>query len=205
MNLRLNPDERGAIIGQTGTGKSKLARELLPGKTALAIIDPKRGFEYEGIKVFDSAAKIAKDKPKRFIYSPHPDEPMILGLNVVYKHLFEMGNVFVYTDDPATEIRPQRYPHYWAKIYQMGRSRNIAGLTSMQRPSNLPKFLLSEVQAYFAFRLNTKGDIDRVSEFLPGYNPDRLEDKHTFLYYHTYGELDSGIPLRLRFEGKEKL
>lgn len=204
MDLKLRNDQRGAIIGRTGTGKSFLAKRLLPRSGNLAIIDPKREFDFDTCVVYNAVDKIIKAKSKRFIYRPDPDRLTDLTeYDKLYKYCYEMGNITVYTDDMVGIMDRQRFPHFLQVCYQMGRSKKVSMLSAFQRPAWLPMFLMSEANKFYVFSLNQKADIKKVNDMVNGYNPERFKsaktvaDKlHTFFYFSDR-ETASAIPLRL--------
>jgi energy-coupling factor transporter ATP-binding protein EcfA2 len=205
-NLKLNPDERGAIIGQTGTGKSVLAKELLAlnPNGRLAIIDPKGMFNYgdEKIEITSNPRRIIGGKLERFIFRPTADNLAdIDGYNEVYKYCYKKGNFLVYTDDVLGIMSRNKYPHYLQVCYQMGRAKKISMLSAFQRPAWLPLFLCSEASKFYLFRLTVGDDIKRVKQFVPDYETGRLRDKHTFLYYDIY-ESQKSKPVKVNL-GKE--
>jgi hypothetical protein len=199
-NLRLNPDERGAIIGQTGTGKTVLANQLLLASKAkrLAIIDPKGMFEpLEDVEVTANPRRIIGGKLDRFIFRPNPDDLTNLdAYNEIYKYCFKKEDFLVYTDDVLGIMSRNRYPHYLQVCYQMGRAKRVAMLSSFQRPAWLPLFLCSEASKFYLFRLTIGDDIKRVQQFVPDYDTRRLHDKHTFLFYDIY-ESEKSLPMKV--------
>lgn len=205
MRLALNPDQRGAIIGKTGTGKSYLARRLLPKKSALAIIDPKQQFDFPNCKIYDSADKILKEKPSRFIYRPKPENMSnIADYNKIYRYCYERGNILVYTDDMVGIMDRTKYPHYMGVCYMMGRAKKVAMLSAFQRPAWLPGFLMSESNKFYVFILNQPTDVKKVGDMVPGYDPSsfRREESeagrlHTFYYY---SDRETAVAKRFRLE-----
>jgi hypothetical protein len=204
-NLRLKPDERGAIIGQTGTGKSVLATQLLLASSAkrLAIIDPKGMFDYpEDVEVTSNPRRIIGGKLERFVFRPNPDNLMNLEqYDSVYKYCFNKGNILVYTDDVLGIMSRTRYPHYLQVCYQMGRAKNIGMLSSFQRPAWLPLFLCSESSKFYLFRLTVGDDVKRVQQFIPDYDTRRLHDKHTFLFHDIY-QSEQSYPMKVDLSKK---
>jgi energy-coupling factor transporter ATP-binding protein EcfA2 len=195
-SIALRKDERGAIVGRTGCGKSRLAFNLIPLSGNVAIIDPKRMFSYPGITIYNSYKEILKRKPSRFIYRPNPDElDNIYCYDEVYRHVYEKGNFFVYTDEILGVLDKNRYPRYLKICYQLGREKGVACLSTFQRPASVPLFLLSESNKFYVFRLTLANDIKRVSQFLPGYSG-KLSDKHTFMYYDD-NDMEYGIEHKL--------
>ena len=197
--LQLRPDERGAIIGQSGTGKTYLAVRILPSTGQLCIVDPKRLLKYDkNVKVYTNAKRILWDKPKRFIYRPKPkDLDNMDAYNLVYKYCYERKNFFVYTDDVVGIMDRTRYPKYLRICYQMGRERKVAMLSTFQRPAWVPMFLCSEATKLYCFRLTVIEDVRRVRSLIPGYDLDKLDHKHTFCYHDIFSDNTVGIYVRL--------
>jgi hypothetical protein len=182
-DLQLRSDERGAIIGASGTGKSYLAKRLLPSHGKLAIIDSKRQFSFDAV-VLETAKAVKWNKPDRFIFRPKPDLFGNLNeLNEVYKYCYEKHPFYIYTDDVIGIMQNMRYPHYFAVDYQMGRAIKVSCLSSFQRPARVPIFMMSESTKYYCFRLNLLDDIKRVREFVPGYDPTTFSNDHEFYFY----------------------
>lgn len=176
-----------AVIGQSGSGKTYLSKRLIDWYDNLAIIDPKRTFDYPGVKIYDNPNKILREKPSRFQYRPHPDllDDMD-AYNAVYKYCFVRGNIMVYTDDIVGVIPRTNPPRYLKVIYQMGRERNVGAISCFQRPSCVPLILTTESSKFAVFRLTLKEDIKRVAEYVPGYEAGKLAGKqlkHVFFYY----------------------
>lgn len=196
-NIAPARDQRMAIIGQTGTGKSFLAKRLISKAKNLAIIDPKRTFKYPDIPVFDTPGAILKAKPKRFMYRPKPELlDNLNAYNEVYKYCYHMGDILVYTDDVVGILDVQKFPRYLRICYQMGREKNVSCICAFQRPAWLPRFLLSEVQKLCVFRLTMKDDIKKIQEIMPGFDPSKFPDKHTF-YFYDCDTMDAGQMTRI--------
>lgn len=209
MNLKLRNDERGAIIGRTGSGKSVLATYLLPERGQLAIIDPKGQFDYDA-PIYSSVGKILLFKPKRFIYRPKPDNFTNLDdYNALYKYCYNRGNIFVYTDDMIGVMNRSIYPHYLQVCYQMGRAKNVAMLSVFQRPAWIPGFLISESNRFYVFPIILPADVKKIRETVPGYVPETLENTehltteerlnrlHTFQFY---SDRDSTKSIKARLD-----
>lgn len=200
MNLKdllLGTEDRGAIVGQTGTGKSFLAKRLLPKTGRLAIIDPKRTFAYPEM-IFDTAKSIWRAKPDRFIFRPKPQNLGDLHeMSEVYRYCFEKGNITVYTDDVAGIVPRMVPPHFLQVCYQMGREKKVRCLAGFQRPVSLPIFMMSEAQKVYAFKVTKKDDIKTIEEYCPGYAAAGFETRHDFYFYSAYSDMDNASRLRL--------
>lgn len=200
QELRLGKDTRTAIVGQSGTGKSFLARRLCDMHNGrLGIVDPKRTFDYpKDLIVYDDPRKLVTHKPDRFIYRPKVDYlNNIKAYDLVYRYCYDSKNILCYTDDVVGIMNVNKYPKYLQVCYQMGRELNVAMVSSFQRPSWLPGFLLSEAVNFFCFRVVLPQDILKIKAVVPGYATEILTDRHTFAYYNQL-EMETCEPLKIR-------
>lgn len=200
INIELEKEEHGIIVGQTRTGKSYLAKmALLPLNGRLAIIDPKREFQFQSLPVYDDPAKIWRARPKRFIYRPKPeffsDEN---AYNSVYKYVYDMGAFFCFTDEIVATLQGMRPCRYMVICYQMGASRGIHMLTATQRPSRIPVMVMSESAKWYVFTLSYPADIKKMAEILPGYLA-KMPSRRHFAFYDIFRSSESRI-LKLHVE-----
>jgi energy-coupling factor transporter ATP-binding protein EcfA2 len=191
MKLQLNRGQHGIIIGRTGCGKSVLANNLIPATGKVCIVDPKRMFTCSyNLPIYTTASSILLMKPKRFIYRPNPNElDNLNAYNSVYKYCYESKNFFVYTDEVVAVINTIRtFPKYLRICYQMGRQVGMSMLSTSQRPCDIPKWLITEVEKMYIFSLTAESDIKRIKEGMADYNPNKLKSKHEFLFNDIYSD-----------------
>lgn len=172
ISIKLLKGERGALIGQTGTGKSLLAKHyLLPQTGRLAILDPKGEFDFGGLDVFDTVREIEKRRPDRFIYRPVRGELRDFHAHdAIYDYLYERGDYFVYTDELTSFLTAKGdAPPAFRDIYARGRSRGITVLTATQDPVRIPLAVLRQARRFYTFRLVFPDDIKRMRAIDPGY------------------------------------
>ncbi len=185
-DIRLKPEQHGAIVGRTGTGKSFLGHYLIDWNRAnLAIIDPKGDFETPNeIPVYHYGWQIRLFKPKRFVYRPHPREfGDLRTLDIVFRYVYGRGGTDVFIDDLFGIINYARFPQHLRLCYMLGRSRGIRMLSAFQRPATMPLFMLSEARRFYAFAVNIHEDAKRLASFIPGYEPALLANEHQFWFY----------------------
>ena len=169
---------RGILVGQTGTGKSTLAAELIAKKRNLLIIDPKHQFypsqKYELVTNPDELANTANkafvetEGKLAILYRP-PIETLedLSEINRVFLFAFLRQNTFVYVDEGTSVTKsPMTYPFYLKAIYTQGRGRNVGILTATQRPVGLPGFIFSESGRLWKFYLSLLSDQERMAEYM---------------------------------------
>lgn len=205
QSIDLKPGERGLIVGQTGTGKSVLAKSLLPKTGKLIIIDPKGEFEYfepngKQMPVYRELAAVKLRKPARFIFRPREGD--IANIHVydgVFQHAYEQGDTTVFVDEIIAFANHNRYPHYMAVCYQMGRSKRVSILACTQRPKRIPEMVKTESQRFYCFKLNNPEDIKEARSVCAGYDPARMPDYHSFLYYYNKAKPPMETALLMRY------
>lgn len=180
-------DERGVIVGMSGSGKSYLATELLKHCVNVVILDPKRMFKFPNLTVAEDAKTFVQClKANRFplAYRPKPkDLTNVKAYNEVLEAVYNRGNLTLYVDDLVGVMEGTRFPHYLQVIYQMGRAKNIRTLSAIQRPAKIPLFTISEATRLYIFKLNIAADMKRIREMTHGYEPEKQTVKHSFFYY----------------------
>lgn len=190
--------EHGAVIGQTGTGKSVLSQYgLIPDKGKLCIVDPKREFDYPGVPIRTSPAEVRFWKDERFIYRPRKDlvydyEAYNKVLQYCYDakpdvYLDDKGkkrnrSFFIYVDDMVGILDKSAWPHFLKLCYHQGRSRGITMLSCFQRLSWVPQFLMSESKRFYVFALTLESDADKAASCMGEYDPYCFRNNFEFVY-----------------------
>lgn len=191
--------ERAVIIGFSGSGKSNLAKALLISiRQPVIVIDPKREWDSTGYLVVNRVRHIPKlIGNRKVLFQPIIAEFDDVNVyNHVYKQIFETGNVCVYTDEVSVFSTGIRYPAYFKAIYHQGRSKNITAISSTQRPSAIPPFVITEVQRLYAFHLNSPDDVKKVRSMVKGYDPDKLK-RYAFYYLNILGATREGKIMKM--------
>lgn len=191
-------DERAAIVGMSGGGKSFLATrilgELQKRGAKIVVVDPKRLFAYPNATIVKTPGEFLRAlKAKLFpiLYRPGPDWLDNLdGYDVVLKAIYEHKNLTLYVDDLVGVLDGNRYPKYLKIIYTMGRQRNIRTIAALQRPAWVPLYTLTESTKIFVFRLTFPPDTKRIAEMTDGYSAEKLRVRYAFWYY----DVTSGNP-----------
>lgn len=208
--LRLGRNDRAAIIGQTGCGKTTLAEYLLddPNKRKTLIWDPK-GSEsvaafHPKFKRVSSVSQVideAEDRGvERLIYTPSPvvaedenDQERMLWW------VYERGYTRLYIDE-ATSLACGRFSsRVLTAVLNRGRERGVSTITATQRPSGVPMNILSEAQWFFIFKLLLLQDKKRVEDMtgITVMEQMQLGQYEFFVWSDRYGRLGNRVKLKI--------
>lgn len=168
--------DRVLLAGQTGSGKSYMARALAARLPRLVCLDPKGTMPFDGWTNVedwsDQGAKLlSSGKPVRLRVPPHgPEidpseiarywEPFLLAV-------YYAGDCCLYIDEMYGVSPPGRAPSpALTALYTRGRGLGIGVWAATQRPVWLPLFALSESTWFFMFRLLLEQDRIRMSQMM---------------------------------------
>lgn len=200
MNLhQLNPkvSDRAVFIGQTGTGKSTLARYLLRQRQACIVLDVNDSLDWhipnkdypkgEYLVITSIEQLIDKQDYPRLIFKPAIEDSENFELfDLFFKTVFLMGKVTVYIDEAYAVTKNQSIPFYYKACLTRGRVKGIETWTATQRPSFIPSFILSESENAYVFKLRYPADVKKVSEYT-GLEQEKIssQPKRVFCYSGT--------------------
>lgn len=177
--IEIGADERLAIIGATGSGKTVVAKYLLERTTRAIVVDPKHTFELESFKVTKGKPFFRK-KQYHMIYRPSMARDKELAELLIY--FWHQGDTIIYIDELSTIS--EGYPGTIAvlsEIARTGRERNVGLWVTMQRPRYVPKLFLTEAEQMFVFAL--RNGEDRL--YVAGYAGEEVKrpiEKYQFWY-----------------------
>lgn len=201
--IKLQPYDRGVLIGKTGCGKTTLARFLIEDdyKPYSVTWNPKSSDNVNAWRYHKHLTRFTEldnAEENRLIYTPHPllaeDE------NDQYRFfywIYERKYTRLYIDEATSIVYPMnKSPRFLTAVINRGRERGISTLTATQRPSGVPMNLLSESEHWYIFKLNLHQDKQRVEQ-ITGIT---VEDQFTlndyeFFHFHTSRGL---FPTKLR-------
>lgn len=162
------PNERGIIIGSTGSGKTTLARSILAQYRYVVAIDPKQtlgsgergGGHLPGYALATTPRELERSarRYERVQYRPemayqNPDD-----WERVYNWSYRRGNHFSYTDELFDVHAWSRPPQSLRRILTSGRELGIGFLGATQRPRGIDRRLLTEAERYYVFHLRDPDD-----------------------------------------------
>lgn len=197
--IDIKSNERILFLGRTRSGKSYLARYLLRGLKRLVVCDPKmsRAIGKWRLQPWDSESKKAlrAGDPIRIRILGQADVDPVEYWESILRELYnigvETGQLFIYIDDVyllSSGEQGTKFPRAVRDIWTMGGEQGIGAAAATQVPRYIPKYLLTEAEHLFLFRLTLLEHRQYVAES----TDDRLaipipkEDRHGFYYYSIF-------------------
>lgn len=201
------PSTRSVIVGKTGEGKTTLAYTILDaweseparydGKgRCTVVIDPKGTFKYDG-DLIRSPEQLNGLRSRRIIYRPGFDSDVKAELELILRAVYQHGNIDLYIDEVyGCHNGDEQYPGAMGALWTRGREMGIRIAAAMQRPCRVPRFIVTETEYQYVFRLLTKDDRERMREIM-GDSAMVLPEKHAFWFNNV--DSDRG-PVQCRLE-----
>jgi hypothetical protein len=206
--------ERALIVGQTGSGKTIFAIWLLERIpfAPIFIYDTKIEPKFEAlpksvvVETLEQASVAYLDVTKDYIIIRPPielmDKPEELDKYLLY-HYHHFHHSCAYIDEGYTfHSNSRAYPGIIA-LMTRGRSKGITTILSSQRPRGVSRFLISESQKFYIFRLQDKDDRKRIADVIPNFHNLEQPPKHSFYYFESGDDnpvLFSPIKVDKKFE-----
>lgn len=158
-------DERGALVGTTGSGKTTLARAICNRFENVAIIDPKGMINWPGYVKHRSLDRLVKEESTRLIYAPDHDELIDEdAIEGFFSWVYQRGNFFVYIDEVGAITFGDTLPRSYHACLTRGREKGIGTLSATQRPRKIPQVIFSESEFFYIFRLSLETDRTKIWE-----------------------------------------
>lgn len=215
--FRLRPDERWAIVGKSGSGKSVFARwidhQYYKAHWPIVIIDPKKryvdaalGDEFSHDPATSSIAKpfrimdgLFNPDAKCQIYLPTFPAMADATLNRLFFSLLERGGVVLHIEDMSQVANESKSPIGLTALMTDGRAAEVVMLMCAQRPVGIPRNMVDQAENFVFFRMPDIDDRTRASKIL---GDKRVENtilpKRYFWYLHEgddYPTKFSPLPL----------
>lgn len=176
----LRGDQRVTFIGQTGSGKSVIARFFLKLARAsgwrIVIVDPKKDwmrylgqkmpFATKGLGTVDSPWLVEDFYPKFAVQIFQPLE-WDDTCKQFFKEIIAAKNTIVYIDEITQLATANNVPKELKIIWTQGRALNIGAWCATQRPLGIPEIIKSQSEVWFLFRVNSKDDREVVKGYIP--------------------------------------
>lgn len=167
MSKYIETDKHVFVVGMTGSGKSYLCEIYLRNYDYVVKLDTKneylerrskneeiwRGLEenkdYTVVTDFDELDNVETDK---IIFAPPYEEQTRELFDKFFFWIFTRGNTILWIDELMFTARATGYPRELDRIFQQGRSKNVAVWACTQKPSNIPTIIPANCSYYFIFK-----------------------------------------------------
>lgn len=184
--IRLN--DRVAIFGGTGTGKSILAQVMfrsLPVEWWKLIIDITDSIIEPSALTFYDPTEIPWDKAYNLRFVPDIDLDLEEQINALYLNIFYHGACWVWLDE-ANEITTAHHTAFGLrKVLLQGRKAFVGHLSCTPRPADISKSIVTQSQYLITFALVDYDDRIRVARYI-GMTADEFDSEISQLGEHEY-------------------
>jgi hypothetical protein len=187
--IRLN--DRVAVFGGTGTGKSILAQVMfrsLPVKWWKVIIDITDSIIEPTALTFYDPNEVPWDKAYNLRFVPDINIDLEEQINALYINIFYHGVCWVWLDE-ANEVTTAHHTAFGLrKVLLQGRKAYVGHLSCTPRPADISKSIVTQAQYLITFALVDFDDRIRVARYI-GMTPDEFDEhirglgEHEYLFY----------------------
>lgn len=172
------PGEHVALVGRTGSGKTTLARTIIPLRTYAVVAATK----IEDDSLYKPLERVGFKLQDRFdpeeTRDPHVIfRPPLRSLDEVDKRVqqrafyellqgvFETGRWEIYLDEVRYLTEELRLETPLNTLWLQGRSLGVTIVAATQRPVSVPLNMFEQATHLFAFRLGRLDDRKRIAEY----------------------------------------
>lgn len=206
---KLSPFDRIAIIGKTGSGKTRLAiviasywAQTLGPPWEVWWIDTKNVKEDIEELINWGAVNGSSDKHQKrrgglrnfkfFIITPQPGYGTVEQAQAKLQEAYDRTHVIVIIDEYTQVVISNRTPGMPLKdVFTRGRGRKVGLIGLTQEPVNVPRMLMSQASHLVLFTVTFPYDIDYCKKLFKGYiSPQEQGDTHGFYWSHIDGKAD---------------
>ncbi len=164
------------ILGQRGSGKTFLARNLIQDVKRLIIYDTlgeyDTGINVETLDEFKEFFLKTYQRDFKICYQPvQPQKDFEAVCDIV----FECGDVTFLVEEIDTFASAQKIDENFANIIQRGRHRDITLIGVSQRPFGIPRLITSQAKTIYSFIHREPADLDYLRSFI-GDEAEKIKD-----------------------------
>lgn len=176
------PDNRTAIVGSSGSGKTQFAVALLSSRNF--DVRPWVIFDFKGDELIEQigATEVSINKPpptKPGLYVVRPLPGSDAAVEEYFKLIWMSGWTGIYIDEGYMVPKGSKY---FRACLTQGRSKRIEMIILSQRPRWMDTFVFTEANFFAVFNINFKEDRKHMSAYLGDADIDLLPDYHCIWY-----------------------
>ena len=204
--FRLRPDERWAIIGKSGSGKSVFARwiayQYYRAHWPVVIVDPKKRYvdAAQGDDYATSPADSTIARPWKIadgLFNPDakvqiylPTFPALKDpvLDRLFFTLLDRGGLVLHIEDMTQVANENSTPTGLAALMTDGRTAEVPLLLLAQRPVGIPRNMIDQAENFAIFRLPDIDDRTRASKILGDKRVERIILPRRYFWYLHEGD-----------------
>lgn len=166
------------LVGSTGSGKTTLARALLPARDYTIVLATKRKDSslYDPLRkegfILQQILDLDDEKYPKILFQPRMKTPNAKGLEEQKEafesaliEIFDEGGWCIYADEVRYLTDNLKLRGVFDVLWLQGRSLKITVVVSTQRPVSIPLLAFDQAYHIFCWRQTLKDDIQRISEF----------------------------------------
>ena len=184
--IRLN--DRIAIFGGTGTGKSILAQVLfrsMPVQWHKLIVDITDSIIEPTALTFYDPGDIPWDKAWNLRYVPDIDADLEEQINLLYLNAFFHGACWIWLDEANEVSTAHRTAFGIRKVLLQGRKAYVGHVSCTPRPADISKSIVTQSQYLITFTLVDFDDRIRMARYI-GMTVDEFDEAISQLGEHEY-------------------
>lgn len=198
--VTIRSNDRVAVVGKTGSGKTHLVKNLIWERFDRAIFYDWKWQHYRELNapVVHTIEDVedALNDPQmanKFVYAPKRK-----GLDVWNRLCYlawEETNIHLIADELKGVYQQNGWvagiTDYHENIMTRGRQRGVGMTNVSQRPKGIPLETMSEAEHLFVFKLNLRDDRTRIGEIVGSEHQGEARNLngYSFMYYNT--EMDA--------------
>lgn len=190
--LTVDADDRVALIGKTGTGKTYFARVLSEPIARFVVIDSKGDIDPQKWRLETVPDNWSESTPlvRRLLRGENVRLRFRAPLNRDYRPILRLilrsKNVTLYIDEVLAVVPERRpAPEEYDALYTRGRALGIGVWASMQRPRAVPTNTLAQADWFFIFRLPRPEDRKYAAAYTSENVGQKIQDTYGFWTYHS--------------------
>jgi len=194
-------NDRVAVVGTTGSGKTTLIRALVPTRPYVALYDPKGEWGGREWLTVREASRLPRNPHPRVRYYPYPEELADKeALDTFFRWVYMRGNTTLVVDEAYLATLGGRWlPPFYQACLAQGRGLGVGVISATQRPYYIPQTILTEAEHWFVFKLRAPQDVHAVAQWT-GLRPHRVRDLGKYEWYYV-GDKGLSGPHVLALEG----